>query len=108
MITIVRELKTQEKQKALIDNEIKSLKLERDYKSVTEKIKDLKNKLYEAMLDDEISFYEGYELSKLLPANEKKEIKRQQKIEKFSQVLSKEIDTEQETVNDLAEKLSVI
>ena len=71
-------------------------------------LKDLKNKLYEAMLDDEISFYEGYELAKLLPANEKKEIKRQQKIEKFSQVLSKEIDTEQETVNDLAEKLSVI
>ena len=108
MDQFVQQLKSLETQKAIIDNEIKGLKIQRSYKQLSDSLRDHKLYLYNEMVKMGVDHIEGFELKKLRPFNEKKEIKKQEKFEKISKCLSDELDSEPDSVNSLAEKIAVL
>lgn len=103
MADIIQQLKKLSQEKKVADAELKSHKLKLGVDTMNKRIKELKEKLYQHMKDNDLNELEGISIDKLLPADEKKEVLKEKRKEKISVVL---VDRKVKNVEELAELIA--
>ena len=98
---ILYEMRNVEKELNEIKLMIKKIKIEHNYEFLSKSLKKIKNDLYNFMVNNNIEKFQDIDIKKIMPTEEKKQIKRKEKIEKVSAILEDADDD----YGDLAEKI---
>ena len=95
-----------ETQKATIDNELKALKLGKNYSVITTHIKNTKSQIYNYMVENNLQILGDLTIQKVSPAAAKKAERQAKKAGKFTALLDAELTKDDYDVDEIAGKLA--
>jgi len=104
MSSLAAEIKRLLAEKKKIEDQIKVLKLQSNYKEISNNLTDTKNQLYQYLIHNHLEEIDGITLKSVLPPAVKKLAAMQRKKDKYLPVLSEHV--EEEEVEELAEELA--
>lgn len=105
MKEVVEHFKKLKQGKAIIDNQLNAIKIQGNYKTYNDQLKHIKVVLYNMMIENNITEFEGITLKSLSPAELKKAERKSKKINEINKILETVIELDEST-NIIIDKLA--